>query len=131
MDLYGNGHKFVTDDKVNVDVPLYRYINNDDTWVNILGAENNYNRKVLVSFRDDTNGNGPTIGNFGSGIAFGGGDTKGVLSVSFSSPGARIAAGNGIAPLWHEDIAWKSDIQNLEQEISDLKKQVDQLKQGK
>lgn len=114
MDLYGDGHKFVTDDKVNTDVPMYRHITNDDTWANILGAKNAGNR-VLVSFRDDTNGNGPTIGNFGSGIAFGGGDTKGVLSVEFASPRARIAAGNGVAPSWNEDIAWKSDIQNLNQ----------------
>lgn len=114
MELYGGGHKIVTDDKVNTDVPMYRHITNDDTWADILGAENAGHR-VLVSFRDDTNGDGPTTGNFGSGVAFGGGDTKGVLSVDYASQRARIAAGNGDAPSWHEDIAWKSDIQNLNQ----------------
>ena len=119
MDLYGDGHKFVTDDKVNVDIPMYHHVTNDDTWADILGAEN-ARQRALVSFRDDTTGNGSTIGNFGSGIAFGGGNTKGVLSVDFSSPRARIASGNGVAPSWHEDIAWKSDIQNLNQLLAPI-----------
>ena len=103
------------DNKVNVDAPMYRSITNDDTWVDILGAENNDQNRALVSFRDNANGNGPTIGGGGSGIAFGGSDTKGVLSVGWYSHSARIAGGNSDKPVWHEDIAWKSDIQYLKQ----------------
>lgn len=38
------------------------------------------------------------VGDFGAGIVFGGGDTKGVISVSYGTPKIKIAGGNGTDP---------------------------------
>ena len=38
------------------------------------------------------------VGDFGAGIVFGGGDTKGVISVSYGTPEIKIAGGNGTDP---------------------------------
>lgn len=57
-------------------------------------------------------------------LFFGGGDTKGGLEVHYQDHEAQIVGGNNPKILWSERIAWKSDIQKLEQEISDLKKQI-------
>ena len=98
-----------TNSTVNIAAPLFRKISNANTWQDILGVANG--NQVLVSIRDEAGGN--TIGNFSSAIAFGGGDTKGVLNVSYADHTARIIGGNSDRPQWHEDIAWKSDINNL------------------
>lgn len=111
------------DKKVNVDVPLYRRMTNNNSWKDILGIENQ-THNVLIALRDDTFGQGPTAGGNGAGIAFGGVDTKAILTTDWLHQTARIAAGNDYAPVWHEDIAWKSDIAELKQEITDLKKQI-------
>lgn len=39
--------------------------------------------------------------NYSAGIAFGGSDTKGVMSVSYYTPSVRFAGGNGDKPVWH------------------------------
>lgn len=39
-------------------------------------------------------------GNYAAGIAFGGSDTKGVISHAYSSPAIKFAGGNGSAPVW-------------------------------
>ena len=103
--------------KVNVAVPLFRRITADNTWNDILGASNG--NRVLVSIRDEGGAN--TLGNFSAAVAFGGGDTKGVLNVSYSDHTARIIGGNGDAPVWHEDIAWKSDVNDLRNQVQQLK----------
>lgn len=104
--------------KVNVTVPLFRRITAGNTWNDILGA-NNDNTPVLVSIRDEGGAN--TLGNFSAAVAFGGGDTKGVLNVAYSDHTARIIGGNGSAPVWHEDIAWKTDVNDLQNQIQQLK----------
>ena len=104
--------------KVNVAVPLFRRITAGNTWNDILGASSG-DTPVLVSIRDEGGAN--TLGNYSAAVAFGGGDTKGVLNVAYSDHTARIIGGNGNAPVWHEDIAWKSD-------VSDLRNQVQQLR---
>lgn len=38
---------------------------------------------------------------YSAGIAFGGADTKGIISVRYSQPGVRFAGGNGDAPVWY------------------------------
>jgi len=40
------------------------------------------------------------VGNFGAGVVFGGGDTKGVVSVAYGTPDIKIAGGNGSGPRW-------------------------------
>ena len=87
---------------------LFRHVNDSNTWNDIIGQDNGLG--ALVSFRDETDGSGNTIGNFSSGIAFGGGDTKGVLNVAYDKPQARIIGGNGTKPVWSKDIAWKDDL---------------------
>lgn len=87
---------------------LGRYIQHSNTWNDIIGQDNG--QMALTAIRDDSNGSGNTIGQHSAGIAFGGGDTKGVLSVAWDKPNARIIGGNGNAPTWKKDIAWKDDL---------------------
>ena len=39
--------------------------------------------------------------NYGAGVAFGGGSTKGIISVKYNEPSVRFAGGNGDAPVWY------------------------------
>lgn len=87
---------------------LGRYISQSNTWNDIIGQDNG--RNALAAIRDQSDGQGNTIGNYSSGIVFGGGDTKGMLNVAYDSPRARIIGGNGNAPVWKKDIAWKDDL---------------------
>ena len=87
---------------------LGRYIQHSNTWNDIIGQDNG--SMALTSIRDDSDGSENTIGLHSAGIAFGGGDTKGVLSVAWYEPHARIIGGNGNAPVWKKDIAWKDDL---------------------
>lgn len=59
-----------------------------------------YNGFILKTIR--FNGSSPAwgVGNFGAGICFGGGDTKGILSCAYGSPSIKIAGGNGTKPVW-------------------------------
>lgn len=130
--IYSNGHFSGTVDwsnvsgrpDVNVAVPLFRRITAGNTWNDILGASNG-DTPVLVSIRDEGGAN--TLGNFSAAVAFGGGDTKGVLNVAYSDHTARIIGGNGNAPVWHEDIAWKSDISNLQNIINQQNQTIQSL----
>lgn len=47
--------------------------------------------------------------NYSAGIAFGGEDTKGIISVKYSQPGVRFAGGNGDAPVWYFTITGSND----------------------
>lgn len=87
---------------------LGRYIQHSNTWNDIIGQDNG--QMALTAIRDDSNGSENTIGKHSAGIAFGGGDTKGVLSVAWDKPQARIIGGNGNKPVWYKDIAWKDDL---------------------
>lgn len=87
---------------------LGRLITNSNTWNDIIGEDNG--DYALTAIRDESNGQGNTIGNFSSGIVFGGSDTKGILNVAYNIPQARIIGGNGNGPVWHKDIAWKDDL---------------------
>lgn len=46
---------------------------------------------------------------YSAGIAFGGKDTKGVISVRYNQPGVRFAGGNGDAPVWYFTITGSND----------------------
>lgn len=87
---------------------LGRYIQHSNTWNDIIGQANG--QMALTAIRDDSNGSENTIGQHSAGVAFGGGDTKGVLSVAWDKPQARIIGGNGNSPTWKKDIAWKDDL---------------------
>lgn len=87
---------------------LGRYIQHSNTWHDIIGQDNG--QMALTAIRDSSNGSENTIGQNSAGVAFGGGDTKGVLSVAWNEPHARIIGGNGDSPTWKKDIAWKDDL---------------------
>lgn len=121
---------FITTNFFNVDAPLYRKTNAHKTWSDVLGALNFNNTNVLVSLRDDTqDDNGLMVGSNSAGIAFGGFDTKGILSVNWINHKARITGGNPDT-VWSEDVAWKSDVNNLQNQINDLINQINYIKQN-
>lgn len=95
---------------------LGRYIQHSNTWNDIIGQNNG--QMALTAIRDDSNGSENTIGQNSAGVAFGGGDTKGVLSVAWDKPQARIIGGNGNSPTWKKDIAWKDDINNANPSVT-------------
>ena len=112
--------------KVNVGGSLFRMLSTGNTWNDILGFDNG--APALVAFRG--NSGGPMnnlLGNYSAGVAFGGGDTKGFLEVSYADHNARIGGGNGSAPVWHEDIAWKSDIDRLQNIINQQNQTIQSL----
>lgn len=106
-------------DRVNIITPLFRQIQNSNNWKDIFGVDNPNN--VLTSLRINPGGSGPLINDFAAGIGFGGDDTKGVLSVDYGSHQARITGGNGTGPVWSEDIAWKSDVNDLRNQVQQLR----------
>ena len=62
-----------------------------------------YSRKEvwLKSLRFRANAPEWLVGNYSTGIAFGGGDTKGVMSLAYHSPLIKFAGGNADAPSWY------------------------------
>lgn len=47
--------------------------------------------------------------NYGAGIAFGGGSTKGIISVKYNESSIKFAGGNGDAPIWYFTITGAND----------------------
>ena len=114
-----NGRPQSQVDRMNTIAPLFRRIQNSNNWKDIFGVDNPNN--VLTSLRINPGGSGPLINDFAAGIGFGGDDTKAVLSVDYGSHQARITGGNGTGPGWSEDIAWKSDVNDLRNQIQQLR----------
>ena len=114
-----NGRPQSQVDRMNTIAPLFRRIQNSNNWKDIFGVDNPNN--VLTSLRINPGGSGPLINDFAAGIGFGGDDTKGVLSVDYGSHQARITGGNGTGPDWSEDIAWKSDVNDLRNQVQQLR----------
>lgn len=106
-------------DRVNIITPLFRQIQNSNNWNDIFGVGNPNN--VLTSLRIDSGGSGSLLNDFAAGIGFGGADTKGVLSVAYQNHQARITGGNGTGPVWSEDVAWKSDVNDLRNQVQQLR----------
>ena len=71
----------------------------DNGWTMI---NDTYKGFILKSLRTQANAPSWVVNNFAAGIAFGGLDTKGVLSVAYSGAdvGFKIAGGNGTKPVW-------------------------------
>lgn len=111
--------------KVNVNTPLFREISADSTWEDIFGVTNPNN--VLTSLRINPGGSGQLVNDFAAGIGFGGNDTKAVITVDYWAHVARFTAGNGTAPGWSEDVAWKSDINSTNQTVSALQQTIKTL----
>lgn len=63
----------------------------------------------LKSIRGQSKAPAWFLPSFSAGIAFGGSDTKGIISVKYSQPGIRFAGGNGDAPVWYFTITGAND----------------------
>lgn len=77
-------------------------LSNDDTnlkWTR-LGNQNG-GGFWLKSIRGQAKAPAWFLPDYSAGIAFGGADTKGIISVRYSQPGVRFAGGNGDAPVWY------------------------------
>ena len=59
-----------------------------------------YNGFLLKSIRTQSNAPNWIENDYASGLAFGGADTKGLLSVAYGTPAVRFAGGNGSKPVW-------------------------------
>lgn len=70
----------------------------------------NYSGFMLMSLRTQANAPAWTLGDYSAGIAFGGADTKGVLSVAYSTPIINFAGGNGSKPVWHMKLQGTSGV---------------------
>lgn len=85
-------------------------LSNDDTnlkWTR-LGNQNG-GGFWLKSIRGQTKAPAWFLPDYSAGIAFGGDDTKGIISVKYSQPGVRFAGGNGDAPVWYFTITGAND----------------------
>lgn len=85
-------------------------LSNDDTnlkWTRL----GNQNGKGfwLKSIRGQAKAPAWFLPDYSAGIAFGGEDTKGIISVKYSQPGVRFAGGNGDAPVWYFTITGSND----------------------
>lgn len=63
-----------------------------------------YKGFLLKSLRTQANAPGWAIGNYSAGIAFGGEDTKGVITCAYNSPNIKFAGGNSTKPVWNMSI---------------------------
>ena len=102
--------------QVNVDGNLFSSPGSVNSWAD-LQADGSKN--VLKSVRTEGQATDFNTGNWDAGILFGGNDTKALISVDYEGHQARVSGGNDTAT-WHEDIAWKSDIINLSNQINAL-----------
>lgn len=85
-------------------------LSNDDTnlkWTR-LGNQNG-GGFWLKSIRGQAKAPAWFLSDYSAGIAFGGENTKGIISVKYSQPGVRFAGGNGDAPVWYFTITGSND----------------------
>lgn len=85
-------------------------LSNDDTnlkWTR-LGNQNG-GGFWLKSIRGQSKAPAWFLPDYSAGIAFGGYDTKGIISVRYNQPSVRFAGGNGDAPVWYFTITGAND----------------------
>lgn len=85
-------------------------LSNDDTnlkWTR-LGNQNG-GGFWLKSIRGQAKAPAWFLPDYSAGIAFGGEDTKGIISVRYGQPSVRFAGGNGDAPVWYFTITGSND----------------------
>ena len=68
----------------------------EDSWSVIGPNPGNW----LKSIRTDGNAPPYSIGNYSAAIAFGGGDTKGIITHTYNGPNVKFAGGNGSTAVW-------------------------------
>ena len=96
----------------------------------------NYNGYILKSIRSNSSAPAWLQSNYSAGIAFGGSDTKGVMSVAYSSPSVRFAGGNGTKPVWYFTLtgtsgkSYNMDSLATKSEVDELKTLINSAKSG-
>lgn len=109
--------------KVNVDGDLFSAPGSVNGWADL---QADGLKSVLKSVRTEEQPTDFNTGNYDAGILFGGYDTKALISVGYIGGLARVTGGNNTA-VWHEDIAWKSDITNLQNQINQQNQTIQSL----
>ena len=100
--------------QVNVDGDLFSAPGSITSWAS-LQADGSKN--VLRSVRTEGQGTAFNTAYYDAGILFGGNDTKALISVGYTGNRAIVTGGNNQS-VWHEDIAWKSDVTNLQNQVN-------------
>ena len=100
--------------KVNVDTNLFSAPGSVTGWAS-LQADGSKN--VLRSVRTEGAGTDFNTESYDAGILFGGNDTKALISVGYNNHRVIVTGGNQ-STVWHEDVAWKSDINNVNNQIN-------------
>lgn len=111
--------------QVNVDGDLFSAPGSITSWAS-LQADGSKN--ILRSVRTEGQGTAFNTGNYDAGILFGGNDTKALISVAYTGNRAIVTGGNNQS-VWHEDIAWKSDINNVNNQINSTNQTISTLQQ--
>lgn len=107
--------------KTNTDTNLYELYVNDNPLklTDVVNRTSNSMGRLKVIHQRVGNKGTETYGNYDSLLSFGGDDAIFAIDVSMFGAKAKI-----LSPRWSEDIAWKSDIKALQNQINDLKKQI-------
>lgn len=85
-------------------------LSNDDTNLKWTRLGNQNGRGFwLKSIRGQAKAPAWFLPDYSAGIAFGGSDTKGIISVRYGQPSVRFAGGNGDAPVWYFTITGSND----------------------
>ena len=117
------------DNKVNTDRSLY-FVNDKHPLAEseIFNTDDGHGRLQAIHQRMSENGS-ETFGGYDNILLFGGDDITSIFDVNTSNSQVKVAVGGAQGKAtWSEFVAWKSDIQRLEQEIADLKKQIGESK---
>jgi hypothetical protein len=97
----------------------------DNGWSMINGS---YNGFLLKSLRSSASAPAWLQNNYSAGIAFGGSDTKGVMSVAYNAPSVRFAGGNGSKPVWYFTVTGNSgktyNLETLTSNITSLQNEL-------
>lgn len=66
-----------------------------------MSASGSHNGFLIKALRSGVNAPNWMLNDYAAGIAFGGGDTKGIISVAYSTPKIKFSGGNGSKPVWN------------------------------
>lgn len=112
--------------KVNVKNPLYQTTNKPLTKDDLYSLSKLDGGALQLIHQLTADTGTDTLGNWDNILFMSGSDVINLIDLGNSERTVRISHLSTINPgnNWSENIAWKSDIQRLEQEISDLKKQI-------
>ncbi|MFR4967912.1 MAG: hypothetical protein ACLUDD_04830 [Lactobacillus kalixensis] len=115
--------------KIKIDAPMFLQVDNDDALNQSLGDIKGTGTSDLgtrLRFIRTAYENGKEISaNYGGGMQFGMNGMVGMINLNALKPGAQIGVSiNGKNFNWSKELAFKSDIDALQSQINDLKKQI-------